>query len=69
MTKAEVDKELCLAWEECIQIAHEAFEMRDDVAEFVGNESIAVEELVAAAQACPTAAITVWDSKGQQVYP
>ena len=65
--KVHIDKDACLAYGDCAELAPEAFEV-DDVAHLVG--SAPVRKLVDAARACPAEAITLIDAEtGEQLAP
>jgi ferredoxin len=64
---AEIDTNACAAHGDCVDLAPEVFVL-DDVAQVVGQGSD--ELLLAAAEACPSAAIRLLDSdSGGQIYP
>jgi ferredoxin len=63
----EIDERACAAHGDCAEIAPDVFEV-DDVARVVGTASEDV--LIAAAEACPSAAIRIVDQRTrEQVYP
>ncbi len=65
---AEVDEAACAAHGDCVDAAPTVFALTDDVAEVIGTGSD--ETLMAAAEACPSAAIRLYDANsGDQVYP
>ena len=64
---AEVDEAACAAHGDCVEVAPDVFEL-DDVAHVIGTA--AEDVLVAAAEACPSAAIRIIDQRtSEQVYP
>ena len=65
--QAEIDESACAAHGDCVDLAPDVFAL-DDVAQVIGTGP---DDLVlAAAEACPSAAIRVIDSdSGGQVYP
>lgn len=64
---AEIDEAACAAHGDCVDVAPEVFEL-GDVAHVIGRGPD--ELLLAAADACPSAAIRLIDlSTNQQVYP
>lgn len=64
---AELDDRACAAHGDCVELAPEVFEL-DDVARVIGDGPD--ELLLAAAEACPSAAIRVIDrASGEQIYP
>jgi ferredoxin len=63
----QVDDGVCLAHGDCAVVAPEVFRV-DEVAEVIGTGT--PDTVLAAAEACPAAAITVIDSEtGQQIFP
>ena len=67
--KARIDARACAAHGDCLDVAPHAFALSDDdVAVVIG--SAPADTLVAAAEACPSAAISVIDDDtGEQLYP
>ena len=62
-----VDEFACTAHGDCIEVAPDVFRL-DDVAAVVGDGP--ADLILAAAEACPSVAITVVDARtGEQVYP
>jgi ferredoxin len=61
-----VDEFACSGHGDCAAYAPSAFTV-DDIAEVTGTA--ADDAILAAAKACPAAAITVFDTAGAQVYP
>ena len=65
--KVLVDEESCLGYGDCAELAPGAFEV-DDIARVRGDAP--AQQLIAAARACPSEAITLIDAEtGEQVYP
>jgi ferredoxin len=65
--RVHIDKQACLAYGDCAELAPEAFEV-DDVARLVGAAPL--RKLVDAARACPSEAITLIDAEtGEQLAP
>ena len=63
----QVDEDSCAAHGDCVEIAPTVFAL-NDVAHVVGDG--APEEILKAAEACPSVAISVIDEdSGEQVYP
>lgn len=63
----EIDGRACAAHGDCVEVAPEVFEL-EDIASVVGTGPD--DLLVAAADACPSAAIVLRDpGSGDQVYP
>ncbi len=64
---ARIDEYACAAHGDCVDVAPTAFAL-EDTAVVVGHARH--EQLLAAAQACPAVAITLWDEvTGEQVFP
>lgn len=62
-----IDESACAAHGDCVDMAPEVFEL-DDVARVIGSGPDDV--LLAAAEACPSAAILIVDRRTEeQVYP
>ena len=62
-----IDAGACLAHGDCAVVAPDVFRV-DDVAVVIGEA--APDDVMAAAEACPAAAIIVTDSEtGEQLYP
>jgi ferredoxin len=65
--RVHIDREACLAYGDCAELAPEAFEV-DDVARLVGSAPL--NKLVDAARACPSEAITLIDAEtGKRLAP
>lgn len=63
----EIDEDACAAHGDCVVVAPNVFAL-GDVAEIIGTGTD--EELLAAAEACPSAAIRVIDTeRAEVVYP
>ncbi len=63
----EIDEGACAAHGDCVDQAPEVFQL-DDVAQVIGSGP--AEMLLAAAEACPSAAIRILDADtGVLVYP
>ena len=69
--KVEVDRDLCIGAESCVVVAPDAFEMDEENIALVkdGALKVSTEELLESAQACPVAAVILYDENGDQVYP
>ena len=67
---ARVDARACAAHADCLDAAPHAFVLNgDDIAEPTGVPAT-LEQLIAAAESCPSAAISVVDADtGEQLYP
>jgi ferredoxin len=66
---AQIDRRACAGHGDCVDTTPSAFSLdADDVAVTTGPASL--DELIAAAEACPSVAISVVDADtGKQLYP
>ena len=65
-----IDRSLCVGFGDCVEAAPDAFRLDDEtIAVFVAPERVDRATLLAACDACPVDAITVWDEQGQQIVP
>ncbi|MDX6607269.1 MAG: ferredoxin [Solirubrobacterales bacterium] len=65
--KVHIDKDACLAYGDCAELAPGAFQVKQ-VAKLVGRAP--AQQLIDAARACPSEAITLIDADtGEPVYP
>ena len=68
--RVRIDRNLCVGFGDCIEGAPEAFTLDGEgLAVFTSPESVERARLLAACDACPVDAITVWDESGAQVVP
>jgi ferredoxin len=68
--RVRIDRTLCVGFGDCIEGAPEAFVLDDEgLAVFKAPEGVERAQLIAACDACPVDAITVWDEAGAQVVP
>ncbi len=68
--RIRIDRGLCVGFGDCIEAAPAAFRLDEEgVVVFQEPEQVARERLLAACEACPVDAITVWDEDGAQVVP
>jgi ferredoxin len=68
--RIRIDRGLCVGFADCIEAAPEAFALDgENVVVFVEPERVERERLVAACDACPVDALTVWDEDGTQIVP
>ncbi len=68
--KIRIDRELCVGFGDCVTGAPEAFELdAEGLAVFKQPELVERERLLAACEACPVDALTVWDETGAQLVP
>ena len=63
-----IDEIACAAHGDCVDVAPNVFALEGDIADVIGTDQDSV--ILAAAEACPSAAIIVVDSAtGEQVFP
>ena len=68
--RVRIDRTLCVGFGDCIEGAPEAFVLDDEgLAVFKDPAAVERARLLAACDACPVDAITVWDEAGAQVVP
>ncbi len=68
--KIIVDRSLCIGAASCIAIASGVFELDKENKAVVYNDTGADDEtILLAAQSCPTRAIIIFDTEGNQIYP
>jgi ferredoxin len=66
-----IDRDLCVGFGDCIQVAPEAFELDGDGVAVVieGAEGVERERLLEACRACPVDALTAHDEDGGLLAP
>ena len=68
--RVRIDRNLCVGFGDCIEGAPEAFVLdHEGLAVFKEPDTVERARLLAACDACPVDAITVWDENGAQVVP
>jgi ferredoxin len=68
--RIRIDRELCVGFGDCVTGAPEAFRLDEEgLAVFTQPETVEREKLLAACEACPVDALTVWDEAGVQLVP
>jgi len=68
--RIRLDRELCVGFGDCVTGAPEAFALDDEgLAVFKQPETVERARLLAACEACPVDALTVWDEAGAQLVP
>lgn len=68
--RVRIDRSLCVGFGDCVEGAPGAFVLDDEgLAVFTNPDSVDRTQLLAACDACPVDAITVWDETGRQVVP
>ena len=68
--RIHIDRDLCVGFGDCIDIAPEAFALDEEgIAELLTPESVARERLLRACAACPVDAITVRGAGDEVLVP
>ncbi|MBI2055233.1 MAG: ferredoxin [Candidatus Sungbacteria bacterium] len=68
--KIIVDRNLCIGAASCVAVAPGVFELDAENKAVVYNaEGADAETILLAAKSCPTMAIRVFDTEGNQIYP
>ncbi len=68
--RIRIDRELCVGFGDCVTGAPEAFRLDEEgLAVFTQPETVERDRLLAACEACPVDALTVWDESGTQLVP
>jgi len=68
--RVRIDRGLCVGFGDCVSAAPVAFVLdADGIAVFTAPERVSREELIAACDACPVDALTVWDETGAEIVP
>jgi ferredoxin len=71
IVKIVVDRKACIGAATCIVVSPAAFDLDSENIAVIkpGAEALSDQELLMAAQACPTQAIFLYDAQGNQVFP
>lgn len=69
--KIKVIRESCISAATCVVVSPDAFDLDDEGIAIVKEGALKVsdDELLMAAQSCPTAAIVLYDEDGNQIFP
>ncbi len=68
--RIRIDRRLCVGFGDCVDAAPAAFRLDEEgVVVFEQPEQVVRERLLAACEACPVDALTVWDEDGAQIVP
>lgn len=68
--RIEVDRELCIGAESCVVVAPDVYEMDDEnIAVVINPAGADFDTILQSAQACPVAAVILYDESGGQIYP
>lgn len=68
--KITVDRDLCIGAATCVTVAANTFKL-DGEQKAVVTDPLAADDqtLIAAAQSCPTQAISLFDKQGNKIFP
>jgi ferredoxin len=70
ISKIIIDRDLCIGVASCVTISPATYKLDDENKAVVIDANMASdEELILAAQSCPTKAIIIVDKDGKQIYP
>lgn len=70
IAKIVIRRDLCIGAASCLAVAPKTFDLDDEnIAVVTDMKAHTDEEILLAAQACPTAAIFLYDEDGNQIYP
>lgn len=69
--RIQIDRQLCVGFGDCVEAAPQAFRLDGENIVVFRTEAGTVprERLLAACEACPVDALTVWDGDGTQLAP
>lgn len=68
--KVQVVRDLCIGAASCVAFSPDTFELDDEKKAVINEQSQDEENIMMAAQSCPTKAIIVEDTEtGEQVWP
>ncbi len=70
ISKIVIDRNLCIGAASCVTISPDVFELDSENKAVIKNpDADTIQNIMMAAQSCPTKAIIVYDEDGKQVYP
>jgi ferredoxin len=70
IVKIVIDRSLCIGAASCLAVAPNTFDLDDEnIAVVTDIKAHTDDEILLAAQACPTAAIFLYDKEGELIYP
>ena len=70
ISRIEVDRDLCIGAESCVILAGKTFKMDDErKAIIIDPKGDNNDMIYRAAQACPVAAVFLYDEDNKQIYP
>lgn len=63
----KIDRSICVGFGHCIDEAHDAFQLDDNLVAFADPDRVARDQLIAACEACPVGALSVVTAAGEQL--
>lgn len=70
ISKIVVDRDICIGAASCVVISPDVFELDSENKAVIKNpDADTIQNILLAAESCPTKAITVYDEDGKQIYP
>jgi ferredoxin len=70
ISKIVIDRDACIGAGPCVTVAPGVFQIDDENKAYIVNPKGADDDtILLAAQSCPVQAISVFDERGEQVYP
>lgn len=70
ISKIVVDRDLCIGAASCVATSPQTYKLDDEnKAVVIDPNTAGDDELMMAAQSCPTKAILLFDKEGKQIYP
>ena len=69
--KIVVDRKACIGAATCVVVSPDAFDLDNENIAIIkpGAENLSDAQLLMGAQACPIAAISLFDEQGNQIFP
>lgn len=69
--KIEIDRDLCIGAESCVVVAPDVYEMDEENIAILKDGALLADPnlILESAQACPVAAVILYDEEGIQIYP
>jgi len=70
IAKVVIKRDICIGAASCLAVAPKTFDLDDEnIAIVTDMKAHTDEEILLAAQACPTKAIFLYDEDGNQIFP
>ena len=68
--KVNINKGECIGCGSCQAMRDDLFKLNDEmVSEYIGGDSVGIDELLEVARVCPVMAIEVFDDNGEKIWP